>query len=173
MTKLKKNEPGSRAQKSSQRYHSNQPWGKKVEKVDGVWPSYCQDNKFSWKICYEMLWSPWNLLRRRVRFYLGVEVLAAAAQLFVELIWRLVEPALFVIYVLIYVYLCMHQQSVIFQYSKEYVVLIEIIHLFVQFLQKSHVQPILRLLYLSKYKSPWRRRCRWGRHRSWWTEREY
>ena len=75
-----------------------------------------------------------------MRFYLGVEVLAAAAQLFVELIWRLVEPALFVIYVLIYVYLCMHQQSVIFHYSKEYVVLIEIIHLFVQFLQKSHVQ---------------------------------
>ena len=31
--KIEKNEPGSRAQKSSQRYHSNQPWGKKVDGV--------------------------------------------------------------------------------------------------------------------------------------------
>ena len=86
--------------------------------------------------------SIWYLLQHRVRFYLGVEVLAAAAQLLVELIRRLVEPALFVIYVLICISICMYQQSVISYYSKEYVVLIEIIQLFVQFFQKSHIQHI-------------------------------
>ena len=68
-----------------------------------------------------------------MRFYLGVEVLAAAAQLLVELIWRLVEPALFMIYVLI----C---KSSTFLYNSLKKTMFNI-----------HFQPILCLLFSSKY----------------------